>query len=114
MGIKRRYSLLFVALCLLLSWLLYGGLELAEELQLVVKVQPSDADLDMEALAQLASALKSHVPDSTERPPVQSIIIPLILSGCVLCQQQNFNECPYPLPALQSIRLHQGVSVYRI
>ena len=114
MGMNRRYALVLVAACLLFSWLLYGGLELAEELQLVVKVQTSDRDLDMEVLAQLASALKSNVPNLIEPPPGPPTITHLVLSFCVAPQRLAYDHCLYPVPALASLRLHQYLSVYRI
>lgn len=109
----RHRSLVLVALCLLMAWLVYGGLELAEELHLVVKVQTSDRDLDMEVLAQLASALKSDVPNLSE-PQTPLTITNLVLSFSLLPQTQDCDQCPYPIPKLVSLRLHQYLSVYRI
>lgn len=115
MALSRQSALIVLtSVCLLSLWLLYGGLELAEELHLVVKVQTSDRDLDMEVLAQLASALKSDVRNLTEPPPGPPTITHLILTFCLAPERQDSDYCPYSVPALPSLRLHQYLSVYRI
>jgi hypothetical protein len=98
---------------LLSVWLLYGGLELAEELTVIVKVQNCARDLDMEALLQLGSGLKPDVPAlespvivQEARPAVDWCRSPLVPHGDWIDR--------HDLLVLCSLRLHQYFSVYRI
>ncbi len=61
---RRTTGFAFSLWCLLLLWIFFGGLELAEQLHLVSETQECQ-DLDAEALSQLASGLKSVVPSLT-------------------------------------------------
>ena len=86
----RGRLFVLLAWCLLSLWMLYGGLELAEELHGVEKVGVCVHDLDMDALIQLASGLKSDVlmleyPQPTYHVmPVQT---PPLLMG--VCQRRR-------------------------
>ena len=114
MVMNRRGSVfLLVAWCLLSAWLLYGGLELAEELKLVVKNQPSAHDLDMEALLQLASGLKPDVP-TIENRSVVSRTPEAVESSPLIPTHTIFRDDNHTVPDLPSLRLHQFLSVYRI
>jgi hypothetical protein len=98
---------------LLSLWLLYGGLELAEELHVLMKVQPCAQDLDMEALLQLASGLKPDVP-ALETPTVQSDTGHTVESAFLIPAHTIRREHRQVQLALSSLRLHQRLSVYRI
>ncbi len=51
----RGSRVLLIRWCLILVWLFYAGLELAEEFQVVVKTQAYEQDLDLEALLQIGA-----------------------------------------------------------
>lgn len=109
----RGSLFLLIGRCLLSVWLLYGGLELAEELKVLEKVQPCAQDLDMEALLQLASGLKPDVP-TLGNPPGSPTITTVwepsrIRLSCQICRMNGYP--PWPSA---SRRLHQCLSVYRI
>jgi hypothetical protein len=111
--IRRGPLFLLIGWCLLSVWLVYGGLELAEELTLLVKVQNSGRDLDMEALVQLASGLKPDVP-TLESPPGSPNLTPAgepsrYTLSCQICRKEGRQP-----QASGSRRLHQYLSVYRI
>lgn len=110
---RRSSSFLLVTWCLLSAWLLYGGLELAEELKLVVKVQTAARDLDMEALVQLASGLKPDVP-TVENPPGSLNITLVVESVSLTPPYQLYRRNRHPVLISCSLRLHQYLSVYRI
>ena len=109
----RSSPFLLIGWCLLSAWLLYGGLELAEELKLVVKVQASARDLDMEALVQLASGLKPDVP-TLENPPGSPNIPRAIETSQLMPSHQIYGKDRHPVWTSSSLRLHQSLSVYRI
>ena len=102
--------------CLLLLWMFFGGLELAEHLHLVQESAAEDQgrqDLDAEALSQLASGLKSDVP-SLGAPCYASVIIAVV--------EPTFSNSFNPVHQLKrlmrhgppSLALYQQLSVYRI
>lgn len=110
---RRQRVLFLISWCLLATWVLYAGLELAEELEMILKIGHSEHDADLEALLQLASGLKRDVP-AVESP-----------SAC----EAAIRAAPYARQASPhtadwngtlrfhtwfSIRLHQYLSVYRI
>ena len=108
----RRDSIIWMTVwCLLLLWGLYGGLELLEDLQVVVKVQ-AGPDLDLEALLQLASGIKSDVPsvDNQAEGQLGKVLISLCLKSFADVQVDADNSC-HRAP---SLRRHQFISVYRI
>jgi hypothetical protein len=111
---NRRSSACFLVVwCLLSLWLLYDGLELTEELHLLVKIQPYAQDLDMEVLLQLASGLKPDVP-TLENRPVQSGIVEAV-EPCSLIPAHTICQEDYQAKQIFSpLRLHQRLSVYRI
>jgi len=106
---------LFVLLAwsLLSLWMMYGGLELAEELHGVEKVGVCVHDLDMDALIQLASGLRSDVlmlecPLATYH--VMAVETPPLLMGAWQRRRQH----THPPSGAASLRLHQRISVYLI
>jgi hypothetical protein len=103
--------------CLLLLWMFFGGLELAEQLHVVPESVAEDQegqDLDEEALSQLASGLKSDVP-SLSAPGDASVIIAVaeatssISSFTTARQLEQLTQ--HDPPALP---LYQQLCVYRI
>lgn len=102
--------------CLLLLWLFFGGLELAEQVHFVPETVAEDLerqDLDVQVLSQLASGLKSDVP-SLCVPENASVIIavaaPTVTINFTTVHQlaQLMRHDPPSLP------LYQQLSVYRI
>ena len=111
---NRRSSVLLLTIwCLLSAWLLFGCLELGEELKLLVKAQTCAQDLDMEALLQLASGLKPDVPTVGNGPEV-SVAAETVQSPCLLSTHTRCWEHPRAVQVFPSLRLHQHLSVYRI
>ncbi len=110
---RRTSAFLLIVWCLLSVWLLYGGLELAEELKIVVKIQPCSQDLDMECLLQLASGLKPDVP-TLENRSVLSETAEAVEPSALIPAQAIYREGRHEVQAPSSIRLHQYLSVYRI
>lgn len=109
----RGSRVLLIGWCLISVWLLYAGLELAEELTILEKAQSSEQDLDLEALLQIGSGLKSDIP--ALHTPV-TLLTTISAPECSL-----FHAMPMPQehddPLEQrgpSLRLHQFLSVYRI
>ncbi len=102
--------------CLLLLWLFFGGLELAEHLDLVPEAVAEDQehqDLDEEALSQLASGLKSDVP-SLGAPDNASVLIAVTeptvtITFTTVHQLERLTRHGSP-----SLPLHQQLSIYRI
>ncbi len=112
--LSRHLPVFFlIAWCLLAVWLLYGGLELAEELQLLVKRQPCAQDLDMEALLQLASGLRS---DATplEDQPILSRTADVVESASLMSVSTVTTENRQRRQTISSLRLHQFLSIYLI
>lgn len=102
-----------IALCLLSAWLLYGGLELAEELRVLVKVQPCAQDLDMEALAKLASGLKPETAAREGRP------MPSETAACVAPASSMPTDVGTPMshavgPPGSPFRSRPSLCVYRL
>lgn len=110
---RRSSTCLLIVWCLLSLWLFYGGLELAEELKLAVKVQPCAQDLDMECLLQLASGLKPDVPTLVNQPLLSETaeaVKPSLLTPTHTIDR----ETRYAVQVSSSLRLHQYLSIYRI
>ena len=100
-----------VVWCLLLVWGLYGGLELAEELRMLEKVQ-AGPDLDMEALVQLASGIKPEVPTLADSTDGQ---VGTAFTSYCLASRINLRVGPHRFYCRKSsLRRHQLVLVYRI
>ena len=101
---------------LLMLWMFFGGLELAEQLHFVAETVAEDQehqDLDADALSQLASGIKSKVP-SLGAPEHGSVIITVTkpavtLAFTTLHQLERLTRYDPP-----SLPLHQQLSVYRI
>ena len=110
---RRGSVLLLMSWCLLSVWMLYGGLELAEELNLVVHVQSSGADLDMDALLQLGSGLKPDLPlfDNQASTPSLHTADPS-WKLTLTCQIGPIGHRSPRRP--RSLRLHQYLSIYLI
>jgi len=113
---RRTPGFAFTLWCLLLLWMFFGGLELAEHLRLVQETAAEDQerqDLDAEALSQLASGLKSDVP-RLGAPCDASIIIAVA--------EPAFSYSFNPVHQLKRLTrdgspsrpLHQQLCVYRI
>lgn len=100
--------------CLLLLWLLYGGLELAEELKAVEKADPCAHDLDMEALLHLASGIKPEVPSLESLSDSPTVAISAVEVSSPRPSSQPSRIVGYPPWSSASRRLHQYLSVYRI
>jgi hypothetical protein len=101
---------------LLLVWAFFGGLVLAEQVQLIPETAALDSgapDLDAEALAELGSGLKPNVPslDVLSCSDLASIIAELALPITSLSVHQ-----PKRLMLHDSLTrpLYQRLSVYRI
>jgi hypothetical protein len=102
--------------CLLLLWMFFGGLELAERLHIVPETVADDQecqDLDEEVLSQLASGLKSDVP-SIGAPGDTLVLIAVTdptfsLSSTTVHQLRRLMIHDPP-----SLPLYQQLSVYRI
>ena len=102
--------------CLLSVWLAFGCLELAEQLHAVPEAAGEDQggqDLDEEALAQLASGLKSDVP-SLGAPGFAPVTVEhgepafsISLNTAHQLKRRLLHDPP-------SLPLHQQLSVYRI
>jgi hypothetical protein len=95
--------------CLLFSWVCFGGLDLLEQVNLMPEVE----DQDEEALAQLASGLKSEVPSHDVTYDIslaEAVTEPAVRMP--VCTVQHFVRLTVHSPP--SLRLHQQISVYRI
>lgn len=102
--------------CLLLLWLFFGCLELAEELQFVSEIAAEDQehqDLDEEALLQLASGLKPDGP-SLGAPACASVTAGIAQPACPTCLSSLNQLQRLMLHDPPSLLLHQKLSVYRI
>ncbi len=115
MLIPRRAPLIGLW-CLLALWTFFGGLELAEQLQIVPETAAEDQpgqDLDEEALTELASGLKSDVL-SVEAPSSATLILAVtepVSSLFLNSAHQSKWLMPHGPP---SQPLYQRLSVYRI
>jgi len=102
--------------CLLSVWLGFGCLELAEQVHAVPETaaeDQEDQDFDEEALAQLASGLKSDVP-SLGAPGYASIIVEVVEPACSISLNTAHQLKRRLLHGPPSLPLHQQLSVYRI
>lgn len=117
MRLNRRTSLFgFTLWSLLATWMFFGCLELIEESQIIPAIT-EDAqegeDYDAEALAQLASGLKSdllHVATLSSIRILSIVVQPAItLSTSLVCPCAQFVRHGPP-----SLPLYQQLSVYRI
>jgi len=100
--------------CLFALWILFGGVELAEQAQVISELageDQQDSDQDEDALSQLSSGLKSEVADlyvvlfgvaDTEIPEL------VMCFECPSPRRQSHGHSP------PSLRLHQSISIYRI
>jgi len=113
---RRRPIVSLTVWCLLVLWLVFGGLELAEHLDVVPETaaedQP-DQDLDEEALSQLASGLKSDIP-TVGTPDTAAFIIAgadptVTIAFPTVHQLERLLRHGPP-----SLLLYQQLSVYRI
>lgn len=109
----RGSKVLLIGWCLLSVWLLYAGLEVAEEFHMVVKAEAAEQDLDLEALLQIGAGLKSDIP-ALQMPIV--LLATLSTQECARFQamprqQERDSQHDQRGP---SLRLHQFLSVYRI
>ena len=116
MLMKRRRSGFDLTLwCLLTLWVFFGGLELAEQLQVIPEVAAEDQgqDLDEEALSQLASGLKSDMP-SLSPPRDHSVIIAITMltPSSAFTTVHQLKQLTWHAPP--SLPLYQRLSVYRI
>ncbi len=101
---------------LLLLWLLFGALELAENLQFVTETAVEDQagqDQDEETLSELASGLKSPIfisdsPGSARVTVPVASLTSLVSSDTLLQIMQHMLHCP------PTLALYQQHSVYRI
>ncbi len=98
--------------CLFVLWILFGGMELAEQAHVISELageDQQDSDQDEDALAQLSSGLRSEVPSLTVSPFGLAVITMPELVACYgSARQQPLVHGP------PSLRLHQSISVYRI
>jgi hypothetical protein len=116
--LKNRRTLLFglTLWCLISVWLGFGCLELAEQLHAVPETAAEDQegqDFDEEALAQLASGLKSDVPRlgaSGYAPVIVAVVEPAFSISLNTAHQLKRRLVHGP----PSLPLHQQLSVYRI
>lgn len=111
----RRPGFGLILWCLLSLWVFFGGLELAEQLQVVPEVAAEDQrqDLDEESLLQLASGLKSGVP-SLGTPSYVSVtaqVAEFVFTLSLDTVQQLKRLMRHDAPSLP---LYQQFSVYRI
>jgi hypothetical protein len=117
MLMNRRTSVFGLTLwCLLSLWMFFGCLELTEQVHVIPETTAKDQerqDLDEEALAQLASGLKSDMP-SFGTPSYFSVTARVaesafsIFLDTVHQLKQPMQHDPPSLP------LYQQLSVYRI
>lgn len=112
MRITHRTPVVQLTIWGLLSlWLFFGGLELAEDVHFVPET--TAADLDQEALSQLASGLKPDVL-SVGAPGGPSFPAQITDRLFAYSVSPVHHLTPQPPDAPLSLRLHQLLSVYRI
>jgi hypothetical protein len=102
--------------CLLSLWMVFGGLELAEQVHAVPETAAEDQepqDLDEEALSQLASGLKSDMP-SLGAPGSAVVTAALAEPACSLSVDTVHQLTRLMRHRPPSLPLHQQLSVYRI
>ncbi|HXX76036.1 MAG TPA: hypothetical protein VEI50_12980 [Nitrospiraceae bacterium] len=102
--------------CLLVLWLFFGGLELAEQLHFVpdtVAEDQEDQDLDEDALSQLASGLKSDV--ASLGAPDNAAVIIAVADPTVTIAFPTVHQLERLMwHGPPSLPLYQQLSVYRI
>lgn len=102
--------------CLLSLWLIFGGLELAEQFHVVPELATDEQerqDLDAEALVQLASGLKSDMPGGGAPCPA-SVDSAVAEPALPLSSNPVHQLARLVQPAPPSLPLHQHLSVYRL
>lgn len=109
----RCSRVLLIGWCLLSVWLRYAGLEIAEELTVVEKAQSSEQDLDLAALLQIGSGLKSDIP-VLNTPDVRLAALNTPASSWFQAIPLRQEHDDPPDQRGLSLRLHQFLSVYRI
>jgi hypothetical protein len=95
-------------------WLLFGGVELAEQAHVISELagqDQQDSDQDEDALAQLASGLRSDLSGLE--------VHHFAMAGAAVDQSVACSVCGSPRQQLlvhgpPSLRLHQSLSIYRI
>ncbi len=102
--------------CLLLLWMFFGGLELAEQLHVVPETVAEDQerqDLDEEALSQLASGLKSDVPSLGA--PDNTVFLSAFANPTVTITFSTGHQLKRLMRGSPpTLPLYQRLSVYRI
>ena len=101
---------------LLLLWLFFGGLELAEELQFVPEIGVEDQagqDQDEEALSQLASGLKSPI-FVADLPGSARVTVPNASPTSLASSDTLLQIMQLMLHRPPTLALYQQYSVYRI
>lgn len=101
---------------LLLLWLFFGGLELAEELQFVPEIGVEDQagqDQDEEALSQLASGLKSPI-FVADSPGSARVTVPNASPTSLASSDTLLQIMQLMLHRPPTLALYQQYSVYRI
>ena len=94
---------------LLLAWLFFGSLALAEQLNLMMETSAQDE----QALSELASGLKPDV--LTVEGRLGGAVTVAASTGPSLLVTATVDQVPWmTVPDLPALRLHQRVSVYRI
>ena len=118
MGLRQQRPVYVMTVWFLLSlWLLFGGLELAEATQYIQENLSDDGgeNEDLEALVQLAFAIKAELPTVIKAAPFSTVAIALSPSAsgaqAVFMQHQLPSLTVHGPPRLSR---HQQISVYRI
>ena len=100
--------------CLFALWLLFGGVELAEQAQVIAELageDQQDSDQDEDALTQLSSGLRSEVPSLNVSSFGFTNTVSPEFVACFECASSR-QQLPGHSPP--SLRLHQSISIYRI
>ena len=117
MYVNRHSKLFRLTLWSLLSiWAAFGSFEFAEAIEVLDEIVTGDAthqDLDEQALAQLASGIKSDVP-ALDAVPCASCSITFV-SATPSCKTVTYQQSPDLItPGPPFLPLYQQFSVYRI
>lgn len=113
---RRRPVFGLTLWCLFSLWIVFGCLELAEQLHVVPEITAEDQehqDLDEEALSQLASGLKSDMP-SLGAPGYDFVTAELAEPTSSIFLDTAHQLKRLMQHRLPSLPLHQQLSVYRI
>jgi hypothetical protein len=102
----RKRSLPVISWVLFSVWLLFGGLALAEQVNLTTETSAQDE----QALAQLAAGLKTDVPHGEDRS--NGFVHAEITAPAAFVSPHRVTRGL--VRAVPALRLHQRVSVYRI